>query len=262
MLGSLLGAWIMSLLGEILKDLPTSSVDVREVRVGPYLTSVLLSGYRRVGSDLVGRCGLASSMAQHRAGEEHRVRRVGQLKELRTKELTGLLFSDKPVEAAIGMATLNAILDAPAYCFKGPSAFDLMVERGGGKRVAVVGHFPFVERLRQEAAEVHVLELRPDQGELPFSRAGEVLPRCDVIAITATTLMNGTHEQILPLCAGAFTIMLGPSTPPSRVLFAHGINALAGTAVVAPDDTLREISQGATYRDLSGVRKWIWIGGG
>ena len=253
-------ARIAPLLGEILKDLPTSSMDVREVRVGPYLTSVLLSGYRRVGSDLVRRCGLASSMAPHRPGDDHRVRSVGRLKDLRTKELAELLFSDKPVEAAIGMATLNAILDAPAYCFRGPSAFDLMVERGRGKRVAVVGHFPFVERLRRETAELHVIELRPDERELPFSLAEDVLPRCDVIALTATTLMNGTHKLVLPLCADAFTIMLGPSTPASQVLFAHNVDALAGTLVARPDDTLREISQGATYRDLRGVRKWTWLG--
>lgn len=77
--------------------------------------------------------------------------------------------------------------------------------------------------------------------------------------LTATVLMNGTYAEVLPLCREAFTVMLGPSTPASPVLFDHGIDALAGSLIVDPAGTLLAVSQGATYRDLKGVSKWTWI---
>jgi uncharacterized protein len=50
--------------------------------------------------------------------------------------------------------------------------------------------------------------------------------------------------------------MLGPSTPPSPVLFDRGVDALAGSLAIEPDEVLRVVSPCATYRDLQGVRKW------
>ncbi len=184
---------------------------------------------------------------------------MGRLTDLDALELAGYLLSSRTVEASVGMATLNALLDVPPRCLEEISVDALLLRKGGGKRVAVVGHFPFVNVLRQAVEELHVLELRPVEGDLPASHMKEVLPACDVIALTATVLMNGTYAEVLPLCREAFTVMLGPSTPPSSVLFDHGIDALAGSLVVDPPGTLSAVSQGATYRDLKGVSKWTWI---
>jgi len=249
----------MTVLEQMLEGLPTGSVKPEDVRVGPFLTAVEVGGTRLYGSGHIGRCGLASTLAEHRPAEPHGVRGVGRLTDLDAVELARYLLSRRTVEASMGMATLNALLDVPSRCFEEMSVRALLLQKGEGKRVAVVGHFPFVNVLREAVAELHVLELKPVEGDLPVSRMKEVLPRCDVIALTATVLMNGTYAEVLPLCREAFTVMLGPSTPPSPVLFDHGIDALAGSLVTDPQGTLLAVSQGATYRDLKGVSKWTWI---
>jgi uncharacterized protein (DUF4213/DUF364 family) len=48
--------------------------------------------------------------------------------------------------------------------------------------------------------------------------------------------------------------MLGPSTPLSPVLFDHGISVISGAQVVDVEAVLRTISQGATFRQVEGVR--------
>jgi hypothetical protein len=136
---------------------------------------------------------------------------------------------------------------------------NLIMKKVPGRRVAVLGHFPFIAELSEQAKEVHALELRPGAGESHASRANEILPGCEVVVLTATVLMNGTYREVLPLCAQAYTVMLGPSTPPSPVLFGFGVDVLAGSLVTDPEATLRGVSQGATYRDLASVRKWTWI---
>jgi uncharacterized protein (DUF4213/DUF364 family) len=198
-------------------------------------------------------------MVQHRPGEEQGIREVDRLNDLKAQELASYLLSANQLEASIGMATLNALLDVPPQCFQDIPVPDLVLQRGQDQRVAVVGHFPFVDRLRGELAKLHVLELRPRQGDMPASLAQEILPRCQVVVVTATVLLNGTYREILPLCGEAFTVMVGPSAPPSPVLFQYGVDVLAGSLVVEPEETLRAVSQGATYRDLLGVRKWIWF---
>lgn len=252
----------MNLLEEMLKGLTLEAIAVEDIRVGPFLTAVSLEGKRPIAQGQAARCGLASTLAQHQpGGEDHaaRVRKVGSLEALEAKRLARYLLSEIPLEASIGMATLNAALDIPPQYFNERRIPDLVLEEGRGQRVAVVGHFPFVKQLRKGAKELHVFELNPVQGDLPASRAGDILPTCQTVVLTATVLMNGTYREMLPLCSNAFTVMVGPSTPPSPVLFEYGVDVLAGSLVIDPEETLSAVSQGATYRDLRGVRKWTWI---
>ena len=244
---------------EMLHGLPREVVDVEEIRVGPFLTAIRVCGHRAGPSGPVARCGLASTLAEHDPGEDHGVEGVGRLLALAARDLAEYVLSPKILAASIGMATLNALLDVPAHCCGGITVPDLILEKGRDRTVAVLGHFPFLERLSRAVGEIHVFELKPTRGELPLSQVRDILPRCEVVAVTATMLMNGTYREVLPLCEKAFTVMLGPSTPPSPVLFDHGVDALAGSLVVDPEDTLCAVSQGATYRDLKGVRKWTWI---
>ncbi len=229
-----------------------------EIRVGPFLTAVVLEDHRLWRGRSVARCGLASSLVFHEPRGGHAVRDAGRLEEKGAPELASYLLSEDSVEAAVGLATVNALLDVPDACLHQRPVLDLLLEHARGEKIAVVGHFPFVERLRGEVEELFVLELRPEEGDLPSFEARRVLPGCRVVVLTATVLLNGTYGELLPLCRDAFTIMMGPSTPPSPLLFDHGIDVLAGSLVVDPAATVRAVSQGATYRDLDGVRKWVW----
>jgi uncharacterized protein (DUF4213/DUF364 family) len=61
-------------------------------------------------------------------------------------------------------------------------------------------------------------------------------------------------EGLLSLCKKAYIVMVGPTTPLSPVLFDHGINVICGTKVIDSERLIRFISQGATFKEVSGVR--------
>jgi hypothetical protein len=174
-----------------------------------------------------------------------------------------MVRSKRILEASIGMAAFNALLEVD----KGPlieiNAADLVLERGTGKRIAVVGHFPFIERVRAASSECWVLELRPGPGDLPADQASEVLPQADVVALTGTSLLNHTFDDLLALCRpDAFVLLLGPSVPMVPVLFEAGVSALSGTVVEDPEQVLLSLSQGATFRQIKrggGLRLLTWV---
>jgi len=121
-----------------------------------------------------------------------------------------------------------------------------------------VGHFPFVERVRQAVGACWVLELAPRPGDLPAERADELLPQADVVALTGTSLINHTFDDLIALCRpDAFVLLLGASAPLTPVLFEVGVSATSGTRVVDPQAVLRLVGQGATFRQIKrggGVR--------
>jgi len=75
------------------------------------------------------------------------------------------------------------------------------------------------------------------------------------VAISATTLINHTLGELLHYCKkDAFKIMLGPTTPMSHVMFDYSIDVISGVKVIDEEMVLRCISEGATFRQVKGVR--------
>ncbi len=160
--------------------------------------------------------------------------------------------------ASLAMAAINSLLPPPAVCAPAWGQ-DVLMARGRGKAVAVVGHFPFVSEVRHAFAQFWVLEKRPQPGDLDASMAEVVLPRADLVAITATTLLNGTLAGLLALCRpDALVALLGPTTPFASCLLAHGITVLAGCHVTDPDAAFSGIRAGRFFRQLAGARQLAW----
>jgi uncharacterized protein (DUF4213/DUF364 family) len=100
-----------------------------------------------------------------------------------------------------------------------------------------------------------VIERNLREGDYPESEAENLIPQADVVGITGTAFTNHTIEHLLELCnRNAYVVVLGGTTPLSSVLFEHGINAISGTKVVNPELALRCVSQGATFRQIKGIR--------
>jgi len=231
-------------------DRLTSTLDLRaevqDIRQGPFQTAVLTRG-----------CGLAST--PHDPGFHHDhspVRAAGSLREKSVEELVHMAYSASPFEAAIGMAAINSLLDIDDDRCVELNAADVIMAKGEGKSIAIVGHFPFVAKLRQMARELWVIERRPHEGDFPEEEAERLIPEADVVGITGMAFINHTIDHLLSLCRPeAYVIILGGTAPLSPVLFGYGVNAVSGTRVVDPGAVLRAVSQGATFRQLKGVRR-------
>ncbi len=233
----------MGILDDLLATLPDDAA-VHAVLVGVHWTVVCSRG-----------CGLASTITADRPHGHVQVRDVGRLHLKSARELAEYARSDDPLEAGIGLAAINSLLDVDERNAVEINAADVLAERGRGKTVALVGHFPFIPRLREQVGQLWVIEQHPTEGEYPTAAAAELIPQADVVAITASALINHTLDGLLALCRRESPVMiLGPSTPLSPVLFAHGATLLSGARAVDEAAVLRTVGQGATFRQVEGVR--------
>jgi uncharacterized protein (DUF4213/DUF364 family) len=233
---------ILSSLGDVYK--------VSDIRTCVYWTAVTSR-----------RCGLASTMAASLfPSEGPQVECAGNLLPTGAKELARLSLSSRTLEAAIGIATINSMLPIDESLCIDLNAETELRAHGKGKRIAIIGHFPFVKRLEATAEELWTFELpgRARPGDFSGNEVEQLLPQAEVVAITSTTLINHTLGGLLDLIVpGTYKMMLGPSTPLSPVLFDYGFDALSGSIVVDRDQVLNCICQGANFRQVFGVRKVI-----
>jgi uncharacterized protein (DUF4213/DUF364 family) len=235
----------------ILKLLLDSIADgeVLDVRIGLHWTAVVVevSGERR--------CGLASTLFSGHGHHEHRgepdVPSAGKLEALSAKQLANESLLDRLTRASVGIAALNALLPRDPQSWVESNAEDIIAQYGDGKRVVIVGRFPFVPRLADRVGELLVLEQQPGPDDLPAEAAPSLLPGADVVAITGMTLANHTLDGLLSLCSPeAFVLVLGPSTPLSPLLFNYGVDVVSGAVVTDIDPVLRHVSQGANFRQV------------
>ena len=110
-----------------------------------------------------------------------------------------------------------------------------------GKTVGMIGHMHGPKHMRQQAREVYVLERDPQPGDYPDSACEELLPTCDIVLISGSTLINKTLPRLLELSRQAYTILVGPSVPMLPELLDYGIDRLAGMVVTDPEGMRRHV---------------------
>lgn len=234
----------MRIINDVLATLNYDST-VIDIRQGPFQTAVLTRG-----------CGLAST--PHDPGPHHSqipVKEAGFLLDKDVLALARMALSPNPVEAAIGMAAINSLLEVDEHRCTELNAGNLLARKGEGKRVAIVGHFPFVPQLRAVAERLWVIEKNPQEGDFTEAESERIIPQADIIGITGTAFTNHTIEHLLGLCdPKAYVVILGGTAPLSPILFDYGVSAISGTLVIDPETVLRCVSQGATFRQIKGVR--------
>lgn len=172
-------------------------------------------------------------------------------------ELAAWLTSWNPAEAAVGLAVLNAQLAAvgpacreTATPLRGSAPGHLRVfehfrPRLEGRRVAVIGHYPGLERLWADFP-YQCLERQPQDGDLPDSAAEFVLPQADWVFVTASSLANKTLPRLLELSRHARVVLMGPSLPWLAGWREFGVDYLAGVRL----------------RDAAAARQVVAEGGG
>jgi len=234
----------MKIVEDIISTIEESTQDVlvKEVRIGPFWTGV----WSKYG-------GLASTTFTHKPEMPPPIREAGNLTRKSILELCDYANSDCLLQASVGMAAINSALEVDLNKCQNINAAEVLYEKGEDKKVVVVGHFPFVNKLRKLTKKLWVVERKPQSGDIPASEAKRVIPQADVIAITGTALINGTMGELLSWCPKKSIVMvLGATTPLSPVWFDYGVDLVSGTRVIDPKLILRLVSEGIVFKQIQG----------
>ncbi|MGQ9477271.1 MAG: Rossmann-like domain-containing protein [Candidatus Bipolaricaulia bacterium] len=218
---------------------------VEDIRVGLGYTAVRLDD---------GSCGLAATMRDEISACCTLLERAGTLSDQRADSLAELALSPDSLEATLGVATINAILGSRAL--EGESTESEIVrdlaitERDS---VGMIGYFgPLIGPIRKSCRELYIFERRLPAFEAALGEAPRVypdwavellLPKCDVVLISGTTVVNKTLDHLLALCRGRVALV-GPTTPLSEIFAKYGVSFLFGSRVRDPERVLKIVSEG------------------
>jgi uncharacterized protein (DUF4213/DUF364 family) len=127
------------------------------------------------------------------------------------EEFIDMLDSKDVLLCALGMATINACINQGNF-----ENADITKEINITKSdvVGMIGDFtPMVDAIKASAKELYIFEKEKIPGTIPTEKIPEFLPKCDILMISATTLLNRTFDSIIQHAKTDRIYMLGPSTP-------------------------------------------------
>lgn len=128
----------------ILDDLITgldANAGVRDIRLGVFHTGVQTRN-----------CGLAATLPRDALKQKPPlVKAAGSLLEKPVPELVQMARSESQLEAAVGMATINSLMHVDEDACLERNAADIIMEKGEARKVAIVGHFPFVIKVKDRS---------------------------------------------------------------------------------------------------------------
>jgi uncharacterized protein (DUF4213/DUF364 family) len=155
----------------------------------------------------------------------------------------------------LGYAAANAHHNR--YDLKGVSVNGLDMIKPCGERTVVIGRFPELDEKLPGAA---IIEREPDPGDYPPEAAADLIPAAKYLAITASTISNGSLAGLLALApASVFTVLVGPSAPLCPGLFALGVNVLSGLIPADLDGTAQLVAEGGSVRALKPLGRYVTL---
>ena len=169
----------------------------------------------------------------------------GTLVGRKANELVTWIERDEPSAVAVGLATINAVLnhsannllrDAIALEINDSShlaVFDYFSPQLTGASVAIIGRYPGLDRFKSQF-NFTCIERRPGPDDLPESAAETILPQSDWVFITASSLANKTLPHLLQLSRDAKVVLMGPTMPWMAEWADFGVDYLAGVEVIDP----------------------------
>lgn len=153
------------------------------------------------------------------------------------KEAAQLVKSWDFQKASVGLAAINSFFNQMSLIENDFSAnqlieqdtFDDLPTLCKTNNVAMIGHFPYVDRHPFVRERLFIFELEPRKGDYPASAAEFLLPDMDYVFITASSIVNKTLPRLLALSKQATVIVTGASCPMSSILFEKGVDRIGGT---------------------------------
>lgn len=229
---------------------------VADIRVGLGYTAVKLES---------GKAGVAAIL-RHRLGQGScsLLPQAGTLAGIEVQQAILLICSHNVVEASIGLATLNALIDWKEDAGSSNDELVELLHISKDDRVGMVGHIaPIVKTIRQHANTCVVFDEGKvgEEGITDTAQESEILPQCDVVILSATSLLNHTFDFLLTQASGAREIcVMGPSTPLLPEFFrARGVTLLAGRQITDADAILRIVSEAGGTKRFGKVSKKVNI---
>jgi len=161
-------------------------------------------------------------------------------------------------EASIGLAAINAWYNSTEHLSelgvaiaetkytedRKADPFIQMQREIAGKKVTVIGHFPYIDQLFRPVCDLSVIEkFYPDDGDYPEQAADFLLPGSDYVYISSYTVAEKVLPRYLELSKNAVVTIVGPSTPIAPILGKYGVNFAAGISLRNPEE-VRSIALG------------------
>ncbi|MDD3199796.1 MAG: DUF364 domain-containing protein [Eubacteriales bacterium] len=165
------------------------------------------------------------------------------------------------IRNALGLAVLNSVADFESLEQINSSqdadavfSVDIRPE----DTIGIIGHIgPVINKLAGRKNRILIFERDESKGTAetyPESAQSDLLPKCQVVFITSSTLINGTLDPLLKYCTNARDIvMVGSSTPLYPEAFTGtGVSVLSGTRWLSSnkDSILAGVSQYAGIKQL------------
>lgn len=159
------------------------------------------------------------------------------------REVAGAVKSWNFVEASVGLAAINAYYNNPETARANGVNFSdarrvedrmhdpfiMSQNEIKGKRVAVLGHFLYLESLFEPVCDLSIISWNPQDGDYPLPACEYILPECDYVYVTSSSITDKTLPRVLELTRNARRVtIVGPATPLAPVLFDYGVGELSG----------------------------------
>ena len=180
--------------------------------------------------------------------------RLPELSKLSLRALAGLCQSWNPLEAALGVAALNAFYNR--FDLDGASGNGVRDFRGAPGPVVVVGAFPGVDSILPDCA---IIETDPRPGEYPVAAMESLLPGCGGAIVNSSALINRSLTRILRLARHRPVALIGPSTPLSPRLHDYGLAVLGGFVARDVNGLAEAIKAGAMPKNFAQFGRYIHL---
>ncbi|MCD4822940.1 MAG: hypothetical protein K8R11_13035 [Methanococcoides sp.] len=224
---------------------------VEDVRVGVVYSGVKITG---------GYGGIAATQPQSGSSHCTTLPKAGDMSSSSASEVMEMALSDNTLKAVVGVAVVNALatmicdLHPEKYALSDVDVLDLIKP---GDKIGMVGHFsPMIARILKITDQLTVIEKKDIIDEriavVPENNASEVLSGSDVIIITASTLVNGTTDELISMKKNAReVVLLGPSTVMlPQPFYDKGFTAVMGTRINDTDTMLKVVSEAGGTNQL------------
>lgn len=227
---------------------------IKDLRVGLGYTAVLLDDDK---------CGLAYTFRNELGPCCCVCSEGGKIKEKKTIDIIQWAMSDNLVKSSIGIATINALLQDNVKEYNCSNVFEVL-DIGAKDTLGVIGDFkPLTKGKGKKAKKLYVFERRESREDNYYSSnmINEYLPKCDIVVITSTSIINKTFDEIVKYCTKARQVaMVGPTTPLCPKVFKkYKIDILAGVLIEKPLKVLEIVSEGGGTKNFNDSVKQIYL---